>query len=164
MKVTGLDKLSKLIKKLDGLDAFIIAQTDRIIGKDKRVLEDDNRKQLSFAGIGSDGLQLTYMGYRVSPLDPEQIYTAQYSKYKNKKGGQTSFVDLRLTGEFHRSILLIQENPGRWKFVSESVEKFGWLTNMYGDNILGVTEDFLQEFSDEKIQPQLQTSVEKYLT
>jgi hypothetical protein len=158
MKVIGLNTLNKFITKLDKLEDFLMTQTDLIIAKDKKVLEDANRLQLNAAGIGSDGNELEYIGNRSTPVDGP--YTKPYSKYKNKKGGQTSHVEL--SGDFHKSIELFRKGEGEWEFTSEDV-KFEWLKNMYGDTIVGVTEDALQDFSDDKLQPQLQSKVDKFV-
>jgi hypothetical protein len=160
MKITGLNKLDKVIQKLDNIESFIGLQTDLIIAKDKKQLEDYNRLQLNAAGIGSDGQELEYMGERKTPLDGP--YTKPYSRYKNSIGGQTGHIDLRLSGDFQKSIKLFRIGEGEWEFTSEDI-KFEWLKSWYGENILGVTEEFLQEFSDDTLQPQLQTKVDKYI-
>jgi len=160
MKVTGLNNLDKIIKKLEGLDEFILLQSDLIVAKDKKILEDDNRKQLNFAGIGSDGQELAYIGNRKSPLG--DVYTKQYEKYKDGVGGQTSYVDLRLTGEFQKSIQLLRTGENEWTF-DASDKKFEWLKAWYGEQILGVTEEFLQEFATDNMQPELQNKVDKYI-
>ena len=161
MKVTGLNNLDKLIRKFSGLEDFIQTQADIIIGQDKKILEDDNRKQLNFAGIGSDGNELTYLKTRKTP-SADGIYSNPYSKYKERKGGQTSFVNLRLTGDFQKTIELFRTGIGEWTFTSTDV-KYEWLKEWYGENIVGVTEDFLKEFSEDNLQPQLQNKVDNYL-
>jgi hypothetical protein len=159
MKVQGLNKLDKLITKLDKLEDFILDQTANIIEKNRKILEDANRYQLNAAGIGSDGNELEYIGNRSTPVDGP--YTKPYSKYKDKKGGQTSHVDLRLSGDFHKSIQLGEVEANVWDFTSED-PKFEWLKNMYGDTILGVTEERLQEFAENPLQIQLQAKLDKY--
>jgi len=160
MKITGLNKLDKLIKRLDNIKDFVLKQSDSVIDKNKKDFIDQNKLQLNAAGIGSDGQLLEYIGQRKSPTG--DVYTKGYETYKNKRGGQTGHIDLRLTGVFQRSLLLFHDNPGVWSFRSED-DKLEWLTAWYGENILGVTEEFLDQFSEDKLQPELQTKVDKYL-
>ena len=160
IKVRGdLKELDKLIKRLALIDEFVQTEADNIIRKDRKILIDQNRAQMKETGTDGIGDNLEYQRIRKSPV--RGAYTEQYAKYKEKRGGTTAYVDLYLSGKFHKSIELFQLGIGEWKFTSTD-EKYNFLIENYGENILGVNDEFLDRYSD-TMEDKLNIKVDKYL-
>lgn len=157
----SIEKLSKLILKLNNLDTFIIDESDKIIAKNQKVLTSQNVQQMEEGKEYTEG-EIEYKHTRKTPTGKYGKYSKGYEKYKEGYGGQVRVVDLHLTGEFHRSIALLQMNPGVWRFVSED-EKAPILIANYGTDIFGIAEDRLDTFSV-GMAVELQSRVDKYLT
>lgn len=157
----SIAKLEKLISKLSNLDTFIINESDKIIAKNQKVLISQNVQQMEEGKEYTEG-DIEYKPTRKSPAGKYGKYSKGYEKYKEGYGGEVRVVDLRLTGEFHRSIALLQMNPGVWRFVSED-EKAPFLIANYGTDIFGIAEERLDIFST-GMGVELQQRVDKYLT
>lgn len=157
----SISKLNKLIKKLETLDTFLIDESDKFIDKNKKVLAGQNVQQMKDDGQESTGNAIFYQHSRKGETGKYGAYSKPYQKYKEGLGKETRYVDLRLTGEFHRSITLIQFNPGEWRFVSED-DKAPYLIANYGIDILGIQEDRLDVFSV-AMELNLQKRTDKYL-
>ena len=67
-------------------------------------------------------------------------------------------MDLRLLGDFHKSITLTRLEQGWFTFTS-GVDIFPYLVANYGTEILGVTEKQLQEFSTNELKPYLENKL-----
>lgn len=157
----SIQKLNRLIVKMKGLDAFIVKAADDVVNKTSKVLVDENRRQMK-SGLDTLNLPIEYQKQRIGETGSYGWYSKGYQKYKEKRGGNTMYVDLYLSGEFNKSIGLFQDNPGRFRFISED-EKYNYLVVNYGDKILGVTEEFLDFYSKFILEYQLQEKVDKFL-
>jgi len=155
-------KLIKLIDKLNGIENFLIRESDKIIDKNKSVLVAQNTQQMKEDGQESTGQPIEYKHSRKTPAGQYGAYSKPYEKYKGDYGGETKYVDLFLTGKFHKSIILFQMNPGEWRFVSED-EKAPFLVANYGPDIFGIQEDRLDTFSV-GMGVELQSRTDKYLS
>lgn len=157
----SLQQLNTLINKLKGLESFIQDSTDEIISKNRTILLDENRRQLE-DGKDSEDKPIEYQKSRIGKTGHYGWYSKGYEKYKEAEGGEVRYVDLYLTGDFYRSIVLLHPEKLKWTF--ESVDtKYKYLVVNYGEKILGVTEEFLDYFCENILQFQIQTHVDQYL-
>ena len=155
--MSGLRQLKTLIKNLKAIEPFILKEADRFVGRKAKLLTDLNRENLN-SGIDSKGVELNFKKPRITPLTSTLSYTKEYARFKKSKGRQTSFVDLRLLGDFHKSITLTRLEQGWFTFTS-GVDIFPYLVANYGTEILGVTEKQLQEFSTNELKPYLENKL-----
>lgn len=157
----SLQKLNKFIAKLEGIDDFIVTTSDNIIRRDRKLFVEQIRGQLTEAGVGYDGESLEFQQDRKSPLNVSGAYTVPYSRYKSGRGGTTAYVDLYLSGRFQKSIQMLQVGEGEWTFSSDGIT-YNYLLLNYGDVILGVKDEFLDEYTP-NMEKELQEKVDKYL-
>lgn len=71
---------------------------------------------------------------------PNKPYTRQYARYKAKRGGNVSFVDLQLDGDFLNSLEAMSEGMA---FVVQSLDpKQGKVKGLFAsyDDIIGISE------------------------
>lgn len=74
-------------------------------------------------------------------------------KLKKKKGQPADRVTLRDTGKFHRTLKVIPKDDE--VEIIAGVEYGKYLIKKYGDDILGLQEEFLREFITRYILPEL---------
>jgi len=155
----SIQRLEKLIDRLKGLSLFIEDSADKIIDRDRKFLVDENRNQLKVEGQTTENLPVEYLPPRKTPTGRYGWYSAGYER---TKPGNVLYVDLFLSGDFHRSLVLLKEGKGNWKFNSVD-RKYKYLLANYGEKILGVSEDFLDHYTGGVMQPDLQSRTDKYL-
>ena len=153
-------QLKATIEKLKNLKEKVSKEADRIVQSESESFALYNALQLSKTGLDSDDKPLRYGKKREGVLNSSGAYTKAYDRYKRKLGGQTTYIDLNLSGEFQRGIKLEQVERNYFIFVSE-VEYEKYLRSNYGDAILGINEKNLDKISHERIEPQLQYYVDK---
>ena len=102
------------------------------------------------------------MEYLPPRLGPTGKYGWYSRGYERTKRGNVLYVDLYLSGAFHRSIVLIQTEKNHWIF-SSADEKYLFLLANYGQDILGVSEEFLDFYTSGIMAFQLQERVDKFL-
>jgi hypothetical protein len=64
----------------------------------------DMQRERIAKGKNAEGDKLEYNKRRTSALNSTGAYTRQYSKFKSSRGGQTSHVDLNLSGKYTNQI------------------------------------------------------------
>lgn len=157
--MADVTQLVKLINKLKSLKTQIIPIADNVIMDNKSQIISLQLGQMAFKGEDSEGDKLRYQKPRKGKT--KGVYSAGYSNYKSKRGGQTRYVDLKLNGDFYKSIDVVNPDRGLIKIKSED-DKFGILTSNFGENILGLNTENLIIFAN-RIEPKLQGKVDKYL-
>ncbi len=89
------------------------------------------------------GADIEYRYPRVSPLNSTGSYTRQYSNYKSRAGGQTSFVDLKLDGTWLNSLRAEAKNSTLEVTSEDSPGKTRKLLGAYPD-VIGVASADVQ--------------------
>jgi len=113
------------------------------------LIDFNTNKQLNRKGVDS----------KSKPLLPK--YADSYVRIRVKKGLQTDHVDLNFTGAFQKSITITVEND---QFIIESdVHYDKYLVKKYGKNILGIEQQYLNEFAENYLYPQLKKSIDDQL-
>ena len=151
--------LEQLITKLKNLKSRVGIIADEVIMDNKSQIISLQLGQMAFKGEDSEGDKLRYQKPRKGKT--KGVYSAGYSNYKSKRGGQTRYVDLKLSGDFYKSIDVVNPDRGLIKIKSED-DKFDILTSNFGENILGLNNENLTIFAN-RIEPKLQGKVDKYL-
>ena len=162
MAQKGINKLVKLIRKLELLPVFIGREIGRIIEQESQTLAFFNVAQLN-KGIDSDEKSITYQKTRRTPKSSAGTYSANYAKRKSSQGGRTDIVDMKNTGGFHDSITVVKKDNREYVFkAKEDLEKF--LKANYGNAILGISEKNLNEFTNNILTPILTSRIDRFLT
>jgi len=154
---SGLSQLKGLIRNLKKIDTVMQAEISKFIRRESKNLVKLNIVNL-LNGIDSKGVPLRFKKNRTTSLNFSKAYTAAYAKLKARRGGQTEHVDLRLFGGFHKSIEIVEVEHGKFVFISTS-DIFPYLVANYGEEILGVTEEQMQEFLKGKLKPFLENGL-----
>lgn len=164
----GLDKLQRLVTFYKELPQNVLKSADAAMVNNSAELLDYNKDQLS-GGTDSETKPLKYKRKRKSKLAGNGVYTDAYNKYKGAYGGNTSYVDLNLSGDFYNGFMLDHKSLGRFTIGSESKIFAGGTTleqeliYNYGKNIFGLWEDNLQKFVDQNLAPQVEFEVEQLI-
>jgi len=139
-----MEKLKNLIKKLKKFEKDLFMIIEQVI-KDNEdiVVEMNSESQLFDRGIDRDGVAIeSYMPY--SPITVE---------LKREKGQPTSRVTLRDEGDFHYSFFIDFKSDG---FEIRATDwKYGDLIDKYGEKILGLTDENLNDLVQNYIKPVL---------
>jgi hypothetical protein len=157
--MADVTQLVKLINKLKSLKTQMVNIADDVVMDNKSQIISLQLGQMAFKGEDSEGDKLRYQKPRKGKT--KGVYSAGYSNYKSKRGGQTRYVDLKLSGDFYKSIDVVNPDRGLIKIKSED-DKFDILTSNFGENILGLNNENLTIFAN-RIEPKLQGKVDKYL-
>ena len=89
-------------------------------------------------------------------------YSKPYARIRIRKGLQADHVDTHFTGNFHASITVEARED---EFVIKSnVEYDKYLVKRYGKDILGVQQQYLEEFVEDYLYPALKTMIDDKLT
>lgn len=168
--IKGIDKLQKLIKALEQMPKKTVVFADQSIVSNSEELIDLNRKQLA-TGRDGDERALQYKKRRKGELNSSNSYTRAYDRYKSKRGGQTNFVDLNLSGDYLRSLKLEKVKPNIFKI--ESDQGFGGyygnfslqeeLEYNYGKNIHKISDNSMRTFANEALKPDIEIRIENEL-
>jgi len=95
--------LDKFISNLEQLQDQVLVNTPDIINEELPVIEQENRERIA-KGKDINGKDIKYSKTRVSPLNGKKTYTKSYSRKKEKLGGNTGIVDLKLKGSYTNQI------------------------------------------------------------
>lgn len=134
-------RLDQLARALTALPARITAKVGEVVQENGHVLEDDNTAQLA-DGLDSKGRDIR----------PE--YVPLTVEIKQQKGQETSFVNLRDTGDFYAGI--VAQIRGKAVEMVGTDAKTDDLLGKYGGAILGLSDEAVKEFREEILQPELQ--------
>jgi hypothetical protein len=161
-----LKPLEKLVRFYKDLPGNVLKSADTAMVNNSSELLEYNREQLK-GGTDSETKPLRYKHNRKSKLSG--VYTAAYSKYKGRRGGNTAYVDLDLDHTFLNSLRLDHEALGRFRIGSESKVFSGGTTledelmYNYGKDIFGLWEGNLQKFASENLKPTIEFEVEQLI-
>jgi hypothetical protein len=135
LKQTLLYKRVSRMSKLDELRMFrIIFQNKEI----ERMIIDLNTIGQLMEGVNSQGEQLSDIGGAYSPI------TMELSRKKGRPKRSATTINLRDTGEFYRSFRVTVRDSEI--VISANTRKpTGDLTNRWGDDILGLTDENKQK-------------------
>jgi hypothetical protein len=144
----NLDRLDFIAARLRQLPQQLADATRRVVNDNNHVLEDANTAQLA-AGIDSDG----------RPIGPE--YAPLTVAIKQLKGQPTDRVTLRDEGDFYSSVAL-HLDATEFEMVATDVKAPG-LLEKYGEEVLGLTDEHVEEFRDDYVRPELQLKTRELL-
>lgn len=132
-----INKITSFEKNINSLIETIVKDNENI------VLDLNTQSQLFEKGIDSEGTELN----TIAPYRPLTV------SIKKIKGQPTSRVTLRDEGDFHRSFFIKYSDTGF--SVDASDEKTEALLEKYGDEVLGLTHESLEEILRNYIIPGL---------
>lgn len=133
-----MDVLQDLIKRLTSIPTTDFVR--EIVEENKPYLEDKNTEQLN-AGMSSDGSNI---------YPPYSPFT---KAIKAAKGQPFDRVTLKDEGDFHSSIKAQAEANG---FTMKATDwKAEGLQIVYGEEILGLSEDSIAEFKEDIVRPEM---------
>lgn len=136
----------KQIRFIESLEGVILESVKEAFSKYGFVVLDYlTNKQWFQKGEKSDGKKIK-PGYKAITI-----------KLKKKKGDPYDRVTLRDTGTLYRSIDLIVGE--RSLIMQVSVDYYAALEKKYGKRIAGIQKEFLQEFCDNYILPQIEKNI-----
>lgn len=159
----GLDKLQRLVTFYKELPQNVLKSADTAMVNNSSELININISQLKNYGEDSEGKKLKYSYPRKSPTSG--AYTTAYKRFKeNKYGGQTSFVDLNLTGELLGSLRLDHKSIGTFEIYSESnADLLDILKRAYTQDIVGIQSKQMQNFATMNLKPSIENEVEQLI-
>lgn len=144
----SLERLDFIAARLKQLPELLTVATGQIVDQNRAFLEDANTAQLA-AGLDSEG----------QDIGPE--YAPLTVAIKKEKGQPTDRVTLRDEGDFYSSVVL---NLDRDRFELVATDpKTPALVEKYGEEILGITEENLEEFRDDYVRPELELKTRELL-
>lgn len=119
------------------------------------------QKQRILSGKTHTGEDIQYNKPRVN-TPSSAAYTRRYVKFKEKRGGQTSHVDLKLDGKFLNSMAAMAENEAFViTFSDGNTGKVQGIFSNY-DNLIGITEEETIDLN-ELIKPNLIDQIQNSL-
>jgi len=139
--------LGSLINNLETLPKVIQKEVDEIVLSDSAVL---NREQLE-KGKRADDKDVQFP-------DGRTTYSKGYKKLKQRLGKQNKHIDLKLTGDFHKSIETKKRRKGTYENVSGDTLYTGKLRPTFGSEILGLNKE-----ATEKLNKKIENSLRKIL-
>jgi hypothetical protein len=137
----SLDRLDAMATALKQLPSTLSRALNEVVQDNAYVLELDNQAQLE-EGLDSNNRDIT----------PE--YTPFTVQEKQEAGQPYDRVTLRDSGDFYRSI--VAQVRGEAITMEASDEKTQELQQKYGRDILGLSEEAVDEFRDDVVRPELE--------
>jgi hypothetical protein len=143
----GIKRLDKLVRAFEKapVDEFFV----KISNENKHWIEDENIKQLR-TGKDADG------------KDIEPPYTLFTVRLKQAKGQEADFVTLEDTGKFYRGITAEINTKGFSMIGQDS--KTGELMMKYGDRIIGISAQSIDNLKVDLYLPYLVEEIRIYLS
>lgn len=143
------------IKAIDRLPEVIDETIKDAVTKYGFVIKNYNTvKQLDEKGEDSEGNKL------VNKKTKTPGYTNPYKRLRLKRGLQVSYVDTHFSGEFHASFQIIAED-GQFRIVSD-IDYGEYVVKNYGEKILGIQRQYLQDFVNTYLIDELKQAVNGY--
>jgi hypothetical protein len=140
----GLEKIIAIRKRLERIDSFIVEAIAQSVIESAPIIEDLNIAQLQRGQRADNSFLPNY-----SPVS-----VAKYGK----PPGPIRLFD---QGDFYRGITLKGDKTG-FKLVGED-QKTPKLTEAYGDNVLGLSNESLTEFKNDYLIDDLRIKTKDYL-
>ena len=142
--------IRRVKKTIDEIEKSLYPTLKQVFNNNKTIIEALNTDdQLYNNSIDSKGLTLK-PSYAQSTID-----------YKRRNNQISVRVTLRDTGDFYDSVNVIAED--RQLIIESSVEYAKFLTAKYGKDILGVTNDNLEDFYNKYIAKEIDTNINKII-
>ncbi len=143
--------INRLIKALESIENSIYPTLKKSLNKNKkRIKEVQTQEQLFNRGEDAKG----------SKIRPK--YASRTVSVKLRKRQPTDRVTLKDTGDFYQSIQITAEAD---KLVIEtSIEHAKYLVDKYGEDILGIQEQELEDFLEKYIEPELEKAIFKIIS
>ena len=123
----------------------------QVLQDNKKIMADLNRSQLS-KGERTDGSKIG--SYEESTI-----------RYRRRKGKQTSFVDLKVSGDLYKQIDLFTTKSITTFFsrVSYAVYQEDRYVDSPQRHIFGLTDENIKKLAEQKLQPELKRRVKKHM-
>jgi len=147
-------------ERLRGLEPNLQAATAMVLEPSKDYFVAIQRDRI-LKGDTHNGDKIRYNKPR-KDTPANQAYTRRYVKFKDKRGGQTNHVDLKLDGTFLKSMEALPEGTAFVvTFTDSNKGKVSGVLARY-DDIIGITQPEMIKFN-ELITPTAIDSVQKIL-
>ena len=141
----GLQAIDNMIARLKAFQKLAPVLTMDIMMENEHIIIDMNmEEQLYMLGINSENIPIM----RYEPYSPATIFI------KNEKRQPTDRVTLRDTGDFHSGGYLERVDEFTVEIKSSDI-KSDELQDRYGKEILGLTDDNMDEIKEHYIKPAL---------
>ena len=144
----SLARLDAIAAALKSLPRVLTATVGEVVRAQGHVLEDANTAQLS-EGLDADNRDIT----------PE--YAPLTVEIKQAKGQPTSHVTLRDEGNFYAGI--VAQVRGEAVALEGTDPKTQELQQKYGNRILGLSDQAVDEFREDYVRPELQAKTREIL-
>jgi hypothetical protein len=139
--------LGGLINNLETLPVVVKQEIEDIVLSDAANL---NREQLK-KGIRGDDEKVQFP-------DGRTTYSKGYKKLKQRKGLQNKHIDLKFSGEFHKSIETKKRGENRYENTSSDTLYTGKLRQVFTDKVLDLGTE-----ATEKLTQNIVTGVKKLI-
>lgn len=137
----ALARINDLLRQLNRIEHDIVKTVQQVIKDNEHIILDMNtEEQLYEKGIDSKGASL-------GEYSPVTI------AIKRRKGQPTARVTLRDSQDFHRSFYIEYRADGFE--IKASNSKTDELMDIYGDEIIGLTDENMKDLKDNYIKPEL---------
>lgn len=143
-----MNELNRLRNRLDGLKELSKSVMRRTFEEQKKLLIKYNADEQMYK-LGQDS-----KGSIIRPA-----YAPMTIRLKKKKGQPTDRVTLRDTGRFHKTLIVTPKDE--YLEISSDVEYAKYLFKRYGNDILGIQQEILKEFTQRYIMPRLNEELKK---
>jgi hypothetical protein len=142
--------LRKVRRTVNKIENAIYPTMQQVFNKYDNVIKEYNTQQQLFdKGQDSKGLSL-------------KPYARSTISIKIRKGQPTDRTTLKDTGAFYNDVNVIAE-PDKL-IIEASIEYAKYLVSRYGEDILGVQNQNLQDFYDKYIEQQLDKNINKIIS
>lgn len=142
--------VDKFNKRIDQLEKAIYPTIQITVNRNKGDIIDQQTNGQMYKGEDSKGMQFV-PSYALSTINT-----------KKRKGQPTNRVTLKDTGDLYKSIKVDASTTDF--IISANVEYFKYLVTHYSSNIiLGLKREYLTEFVNKKILPNLEVEFKKII-
>lgn len=150
-----------IAKRLETLQASVNGSLVNFLESETEIVEKMQRERIS-KGKTTDGENIKYKGRRAGRLNPSGSYTIAYTAFKNRRGGQTKHVDLKVTGEWQDSIEAFVKDKTAIHIDSMEVSGRDDFINDRYKKIFGV-DDKQKEVLTKRAEPVILKAIKKHL-
>jgi hypothetical protein len=158
----AIDKsiLRRVRRTVNKIENAIYPTMQQVFNKYDNVIKEYNTQQQLFdKGQDSKGLRLKPYARGATSQKP---YASSTISIKIRKGQPTDRITLKDTGAFYNDVNVIAE-PDKL-IIEASIEYAKYLVARYGEDILGVQNQNLQDFYDKYIEQQLDKNINKIIS
>lgn len=154
--------LTAIISKLETIQRIAENSMEKSVEDSEQTLIELQKERMDM-GLDVNGNFIEYNKRRTSELNETGAYTKKYAKYKSSRGGNTSVVDLELTGDYKNSLKAETKKTGKGIDVDikSNVSHAKYIEKHY-DDIYGLDKR-QQELIEKVITRQIETDIENHL-